>query len=333
MLKKLTAWVCLLGAVSVVAACGKSESSSGPIPKAELPARLAKIACEGLAGCCKTAALAFDLATCKQAYTARLKGDIKQLNSPNIDYDAAAAGECVDAIDGHSQCGEFEDNNAPACERVFRGKLAIGSLCTDSDECRGNPGQRVNCTSSDGLAPEVCTLESSTPSVHGKEGDACFTTCNEGRTCDFGSEPSPGIAAPGDPVSMPAPQAACYRAEGLWCDSTSGTCARLAQVGFPCSYESCVGDAFCDPERQVCTTPRDIGAPCTSRNECQSHICGEDSGGPVMGDPGVSAPTRYCAARRTVTANDCSPDFSTGRDSTDPSSPGSSAPQPQPPAP
>jgi hypothetical protein len=319
--------------MSLAGGCGKAEGNAGPVSRAELPARVASIACDGLAGCCKSDGFAFDLATCKQAFTAEIDQNLNQiLGNDNVVYDERAAGECLAALSANTQCGEIDDDDAPACDRVFRGRLAPGEPCTTSEECREDVGQRATCTG-EGLTRPVCTLLSSTPARAGQEGEPCFTTCYEGDDCSFDSPPQPTAPAPGPGVA-PAPMTepvACYRDQGLWCDYDSGYCRRLAAVGEACSDSySCSGDAFCDYNTQLCASPRPNGVACDGSEQCQSGRCGE--GGPSIGVPnpgGAPVPTQVCVSRRTVSAEECAQDLQD--DSVDDSgSSGDSAPVPGP---
>ncbi len=316
MLTRVAAYIWVLGAVSVVAGCGKSEDGADPIPKAELPTRAASALCDSMSSCCSKSGYAFDSAGCKQYQSAEIAQNLAEYDPAKVAYDAQAAGDCLEAIASHSACGDFDEDDAPACERVFLGKLAPGALCSNSQECRREPGQYVYCTSSDGLAPEVCTVESPSPGTtlgRGQAGDSCIISCNDDNCFGPGAptEPAPGPGAA--PIPAPDP-VACYRTDGLFCDA--GMCAPLIAVGQPCtSYEACRGEAFCNFNTQVCTAPLPNGEACEGDSQCQSGACND---APPSSDP--LAPFQVCAPAGTVSAADCAEDFSTPPDSTDPGS-------------
>lgn len=305
-----------LGAFVVVAslgACGKSDGGSGPVPLSELPARAAAIACEGLGSCCQSSGFAFDVATCKRLYTAEIEGELSEFDRNLVEYDADMAGKCLDSFAAETRCGDLEGDDR-YCDRIFRGKLGLGQPCMGSEECREEEGQYVSCYSPDGIEPEVCTLtEERGPLPRGKLGDACTSTCDEDDDCLSGGAIAPG--GPGAPV--PQEPVACYRADGLWCDT--GSCAQLLDVGAPCpGYDGCKGQAFCDFQSQICTLPRKNGEPCQGRNECQSGYCDYGDEGPTI-DPVTASPV--CAPANTVHAGDCVVD-----DESDSATPPSPAP-------
>jgi hypothetical protein len=292
----------------VLVACGKSEAGSAPVAREQLSARAAAIACEGLGSCCQRSGFTFDVASCKQERTFEIEQNIAQVDTVNVDYDATAAGECLDALEANSSCGELEDDDAEACERIFRGKIGLGQPCNSREECRSGPGQSVSCYSEDGVAPQVCRLvDEGAPSRHGKVGEACNTTCFEGDECSTFPVAVP-VPAPGMPAPVPVDAAACYRSDGLWCDfSTSAPkCARLLPLGAECiSYDSCAGKALCANDTRVCSAPRPNGQRCSSGNECQSGHCSAQ--GPSS-DPGAPVPESYCVAEEPVTADECALD-------------------------
>lgn len=318
-------WLGWIGVSAVLVACGKSEAGPAPVSLEQLPARVAAIACEGLGSCCQRSGFTFDVATCKRERTADIESSIGQVDTVNIDYDAAAAGECLEAFEANSSCGEFDDDDAEACERIFRGKLGLGQPCTSREECRRETGQSVSCSSEDGIGPEVCRLaDGGAPSRHGKLGEACNATCFEGDECSIVAVPAP---APGEPAPVPVDPAACYRSDGLWCDFSmaSPSCARLLPVGQQCtSYDACAGKAFCAGDTGVCSAPRANGQPCSSASECQSRHCSSE--GPTI-DPGAPVES-YCVAEESVTAADCT--LSTGSDPGDSSGDSETPPSPAP---
>jgi hypothetical protein len=296
-------WLLVLGAAGLLAGCGKSEGNAAtPVQQSQLPTKVADLLCDSLAGCCQSQGFAFDSDACKTGYVAELEDSLSEYDPQKVTYDAQAAGDCLAAAQASTQCGEIEDD-VPACERVFRGLVAVGQPCSESRECQQPDGKRVSCASEDGLDAAVCTLVTDTVARHGKLGEACFTTCFDDDDCGFAVAPTPvGEAAPA-PGSEPA---VCYRNEGLFCDA--GVCAELAPVDSPClDYSACAGDAFCDFNTQLCTAPRANGEPCESGNECQSKHCVDSLGSAA--DPGTGLTQQICASRSAVSAEQCANDF------------------------
>ena len=306
MRSRVAAWMFALGAVSAMAGCGKSEGTAGqPIPKAELPGKVANLLCDSMATCCKNSGFTVSTADCKSYYVQQLGESLNENDPSRVVYDAQAAGDCLAAVSGKIQCGEVDEDDAPACERIFRGTVAAGQPCNESQECAFIGGERASCESPDGIAQAVCTARSSgssTPAARGKLGEACIGTCEEGE-CDFGVvAPAPG---PGVPVPQPDP-VICYRDDGLFCNA--GTCASLVNLNGPCSdYAACQGTAFCDFNVQLCLAPRPNGETCQSSNECQSGHCQYPTDGPT--DPSLPSTPAVCASRQAVTAEECANDF------------------------
>lgn len=303
-------WLGWLGVLAVLVACGKAEGGSGPVPREQLSARVAAIACEGLGSCCQSSGFTFDVANCKQLRAAQIDQNLLELDTASVEYDDRAAGECLDALAANSKCGGLDEDGAGACERIFRGTIALGEPCTTHEECREERNQRVRCISDDRLGNGVCTLdEDGIPSRHGEFAEACFTTCFEGDDCSFGSAPVP-VPGPGEPAAQPAEPAACYRADGLWCDFGTGSpsCARLVPLGEPCTgYDSCAGEAFCAGDTGVCSAPRANRQPCSADDECQSGSCSFD--GPAL-EPGAPDPIQsYCVEQEILSADQCTVDL------------------------
>lgn len=297
---RVAAWMCAWAALSVVG-CGKSVGGAEPIPQAELPKRVANLLCDSLAGCCKSSGFPVDLAACKAAYTAELRDDLTDDDQRRVHYDAQAAGDCLAAVASNIQCGEVDDDDAPACERIFVGSVALGQPCDGSRECAPVAGRSVYCESDDGVSPAVCTASSAITPPHGKAGDACSITCFESDSCAVGDAPVP---LPG-PGGVPEPQTdpvACYRTDGVFCDA--GRYAPLVAVGEVCDgYEACRGTAFCNFNTRLCTAPQPNGSPCESNDNCQSAHCGGEVGGNVA-DPASGAP-QVCISATAVSLGRC----------------------------
>jgi hypothetical protein len=272
--------------------CGKSEGS-GPVPRGELGSRLAAVVCESVASCCKNGGHPFDKAGCQSSFGAELDSNIAEISTTRVDYDAEAGGDCIDAIAATIQCGDLESAASVACERVFRGKVAAGQPCEDSNECQHADGEHSSCTGG------VCTPRKAAP--HGKAGEACAYTCDaDDSSCSVYLEPTP--VGSGEP---PVPTVACYQADGLFCDS--GSCQPLVALGGACADSSaCKPGAFCDFDARVCASLKADGASCSSDSDCQSDNCANDNGSDA---PSIEPVARHCAARNVASADTCSEDF------------------------
>lgn len=275
--------------VSLGCACfgGCKSDEADAISRADLPARYAELLCGSLAPCCRQVGFAFNAANCKAEVAADLERNWSEYDSTEVSYDAQAAGDCLAAFT--LECGRstVDEDDVPACSRVFQGKLVLGQACESDTECKGSSNGSVACEE-DGTFNQVCTASSSrTDLTHAKAGEACALTCEAPGSCsDF--------VSPGDPVPG-APTAACYRSDKLYCGFGS-TCKPLVGIGQACeNYGACAGNAFCDNPgvlgaQGVCTAPRPDGDPCQGYDECQSGYCKE---------------TGVCG-KRTVDADTCS---------------------------
>jgi hypothetical protein len=321
MVARVAAWMCAWATLAVVGGCGKADGGAEPIPQNELPARIASLLCNSMAGCCKSSGFPLDTAACQTAYTAELQEDLADDVSPRVRYDAQAAGDCLAAVSGTIQCGQVEEDDVGACERIFVGSVAVGQPCESNRECARVSGRSVYCESSDGVSPSVCTASPSSAAARGKAGDACFTTCDGADDCSFAVAPVP--IGPGDaPTPQPDP-VVCYKTDGLFCDA--GACAPLRTAGQPCdSSEACRDPDSCNFNTGVCTPPQPNGSACESDSGCESRNC---SDAPPAQDPGTVT-AQVCVSARTVTAEQCqrasateSTDSTTpGEDTTDPGS-------------
>jgi hypothetical protein len=286
MATRVPVWLGVATLIWLMGACGKSEGDAEAIPRDELPSRIASLMCDSIGSCCRNAGFPVDVAQCKQVTAAELEEELFEELEPGVTYDAQAAGDCLAAAEPLLVCG---DTNAdvPACERIFRGSVALGQPCTSSRQCKRSDGQQVACTSEDGLSAEVCVEREI--ARRGKAGDACNSTCYEGDECVSFDEPVPAPGPGGTPLPTPE-YVTCHRDDGLYCSSTA-TCAPLVQEGFACTdYGACAGGSFCDFQTQLCSPPRDNGAPCQGDDECKSGNCSyTDISGTCVADESVTA--------------------------------------------
>ncbi len=273
--------------VSLGCACfvGCKADEADAISRADLPARYADLLCNSLGPCCQQGGFVFNAASCKTDVSAEVEHDLSELDSSEVSYDAQAAGDCLAAFT--LECGRStkDEDDIPACSRIFQGKLAIGQACDSDTECKGSIDDSVGCEE-DANFNRVCTAISRTDLTHAKAGEACGRTCEAPGSCS--DSRSPGTTVPS------APTAACYRSDKLYCGG-AGICKPLAGIGQACEgYDSCGGAAFCNSQGVVsggiCVAPRPDGEPCQNYDECQNGYCKE---------------TGVCG-KRTVDAERCS---------------------------
>jgi hypothetical protein len=263
--------------VGLAAACGKSEGGAAPIARADLPKALADLVCDSLAPCCRDAEQPFDLATCKSAWVAQVNASYDDFDETRVEYDAAAAGDCLALVRGHIRCGEIDvdGDDDQSCQTIFRGKVAAGQPCNASEECQHSPGQAFGCAYDDALQSSRCQIYELLNQPRGFEGDVCSETCDDAEdgTCEI-------FVSPNDPAPRP-PATTCHTSDGLYCttDGISQTprCTPLASAGQACNAvgDNCGHGSVCDYGTLLCSLPRANGEPCDASNLCQSEFCSE----------------------------------------------------------
>jgi hypothetical protein len=257
-MKQKTIWLGWCVVVSgLLGACGKADGS-GAITRQDLPARIAQIQCDGLVECCKRQGQVLDGNACKEQLAADWREEVDKDYGPNVGYDAQAAGDCLAYAAGHAVCGDLEDIEHEACERIFHGTLAEGAICTESDECLDSANGYAVCD--EGVCRQL------RPIAHARLGEACSVNCDDEGGCVDVSAPAGNASA------------ACYRADGLRCGESdvlgAGNCEPLAELGERCSVSSdCVAAAICGVVDGICSAPKANGEACISSGECQSRYC------------------------------------------------------------
>lgn len=275
MSKRVLALLGIFGACALFSGCGKESDG---VAENDLASGLAQQLCDSLGSCCAVANVTFDAADCKATVTAQFNAQVAQLHTPNIVYDAEAAGDCLSEYPNALTCGRPNGTTPEACARVYQGKLAEGATCQRSQECARPAGGIASCGSTDSGGAKTCRLLRSGSPVHGKAGEACSGDC-EANSCSTIVDSSGGPSAGSTTV--------CYRSDGLHCGSTR-TCETLAVVGAPCtSRDDCVDDAFCDFSAGKCSPDREVGEACTDSRDCKSGAC--DEAGAVCLAGGVTA--------------------------------------------
>lgn len=215
----------------LVAACGSNDDDGSggslggengspggglatPIQLEDLPAAYAAALCNNITGCCQQAGVPHDPGVCRTTLESELDDIIGYVDSNAVEYNALAAGACVEAIAAAAKSCDF-NIEAPVCDEVFIGKKPEGAACNDDLECTVPSGGDADCEDN------VCVVEK-----RGKQGDACDMTCeeNESSTVCMSSSDTPVV------------NVTCYRNDGLYCGET---CKPLiAEGGSGCGWDS-----------------------------------------------------------------------------------------------
>lgn len=257
----------------VLGACGKTSGGSAgsepqdfsDVTRQTIGPRAAQIICESFGACCENAMHPFDLTACTSELGKELDRELGDEESPKSVFDTAAAARCLTALRDNTRCGQPERDDS--CEHVFAGTVAPGGACTDSNDCKVPEGGDAYCEH--GLQGDVsseqgvCTVQQ--PPERAKLGEACSLTCGLA-FCD--DSPAPASGGP-----APTSNAACYRADGLYCGADYA-CHELQPEGNVCdTSDECVDDTFCDPQQMLCSARKPNGASCESDSHCLGGDC------------------------------------------------------------
>ena len=248
------------------AACGGSSNSdtapsNNGIPLAEVPAALAKSACDVFARCNKLFyPIVFAVTDCTATVTAQFTeatfNDLERVvTDGTANYNALLGKQCVDAVEA-GDCSVFDNNLPAACRQAFTGTVAAGGDCTMAQEC-SDPDSR--CDTSAGVCPGKCAPRSSAGvdcqvnedcalglvcakltskcTAPPKEGEPCGGTVNEdcagGLICvgDDKASMTPGACQSQDTVLVAASGSDCSIKHGPMC-----------QVGLSCVITTLTAD-------------------------------------------------------------------------------------------
>ncbi|HEY1536972.1 MAG TPA: hypothetical protein VGF76_23290 [Polyangiaceae bacterium] len=260
-----------------------SAGTSGGISSEQFVSQLTDAFCDNIASCCRAAAIAFELATCKVNAGAFFQGSLEQVLSLKVSYVADAAAQCVAAYASVAKSCASWDNSlliTAACRQVFVGTLPVGAPCTDSDECARVAGSSVGCSGS----PSATCVATAKLTL----GASCTDTCGADTDCaNSGTSARGGTSTPGF----------CYADDGLYCDSTN-TCQPLLAVDQACdAFGGCTSGAFC--AGGVCTTLES----CVDGSDCAGGFC----------QPGPDG-TQMCTANGIASAINCAGTLGAGAD-------------------
>ena len=277
------------GGAGTGSATGGSSSASGPIAVEDLRTRLASAFCDGIADCCRAAALPYDAMSCKSTAVDTLELDPLISDSPRVRYDPDAAGQCLDAyvafLRGCVGTDEVPESVNGPCTRALVGLVPPGGACVETNECARPDSGNVSCQIDPTLAMGGTCVVTSAPR-HASVGEACSGSCDDEDDC---------LGSPGPIGAAPAPT--CFGSDGLYCNS-AGNCQPFVADGGPCSLEGCQKQSYCDAG--VCTPKKPDGASCNDSRECAADRCLDPTGNGVAGT---------CHQRAIADARTCSGDF------------------------
>jgi hypothetical protein len=208
--------------------------------------------------CCRTVNPSSDGSQCRAFYGAFASAQR---------YSPGAGEACLTELRAASGRSDFcpgITTNAPSCQGVFAngggggGSRKPGEECSADGDCATSSEGRVRCQSLYVMSAVMkrCQLQ-----VKGKEGDnPCVGTVDGSTTSYFSS----------NRTEIPTRGFLCYVSDGIRCDSTSGACVKIHQVGEACSGGSneCVKTAYCDTVQRKCAERKPAGSPCTSTTQC-----------------------------------------------------------------
>lgn len=274
----------LSGIVAVVFAC--SSGSDGAATSDDFATQY----CAIFAPCCEQAKRPTDGATCRAFVGAAASGKT---------YDAAKASECLQKTrEASAKPGFCTFSDVPSCDGVYAtansGTVQPGGACKDDEDCAASPEGKVDCTSSFTSSSEsrFCQVQ-----IPGKDGDGPCIGTKDGNVTSFSGSSS----------EKPSRGYICNVEGGVRCDSKTGKCSKIGDVGAPCdgssnacvktaycdatqkcaprvavgapcgtngvSSQACVSTAYCDTTSKACATAAADGAPCTRGEQCVSDRC------------------------------------------------------------
>lgn len=272
-----------LAALSLLAllapSLGCRDEGSGPIAYDELVDAQAAAICEYFVAC--GYATSTELCIDQWARVSLSSGDLDAaVDNGTVRYDAAAAGDCLDAL-GAASCASFlEGFDEESCDQVFQGTIENGNPCWIDEQCISQyceveacamaccqgtclaplpeAGVGDDCSLQDCVDGAYCDFETSLCAAQGAAGEPCPVgyECADSLTCIAGTcEVPPGEGEPCAEFQCANPFA---------CDIESGTCQRLRGEGQACTPDAsiCALGLTCDPSSSTCTPPGGIGSPC-----------------------------------------------------------------------
>jgi hypothetical protein len=244
-----------------------------------------------------------DQTTCAGATATNLSQITADVSAGTIQYDAAAASDCLNAF-ASLGCNRSDqpDKTPQSCSDAFKGTIADGAACFINQECvsqkcnvgscaqgamccQGTCGATVppipaggDCSgqSSSCVGGTFCQTgagaTSATCAARVAEGQPCMSVdeCLVGLACHFDAATASGVCErfPAEGETCDPTQLGC-NASTDFCDQATKKCVHDLAVGDPCpSGNGCVSYARCDTARMVCVARGAVGGPCASQSDC-----------------------------------------------------------------
>ncbi|MDX2051819.1 MAG: hypothetical protein SFV15_05460 [Polyangiaceae bacterium] len=253
--------------IVAILACGQGGPSSASatnmsVPTAgDFPKRFAAAACENVASCCAAGGVPFNDTGCRFTAEGTLTGIIAaRTGSGRIILDPVAGEACLKAYSAALAGCTNEaaaDLVEPACNKLFKGTVALGGQCSESAECAQTDTQVIQCDQ--GLC-KVYTGPSFEEPPTAKFGEACSQSC---------VMITPHYRSCAQAGSVGGSPGTCWVEDGLTC--SNGSCASVPKLGEACTF-FCATGAYCDLGR--CVPQRESG-PCIQSDACAaSAFCG-----------------------------------------------------------
>jgi hypothetical protein len=231
---------------------------------------------------------------CAQAGLPDTQEGCRLLFGSAVAANQAAAEDCISQYETWAQapdwCETWSTHERPAsCEQAFPqgsngGTKKPGETCTFSDDCAPSSKGEVSCYHDFDNDTEYCRVE-----LAGTSGSPCVGT-RDGNLTIFS-----GATAGAIEVGV------CDKADGLYCNFSSSTCAPLVAEGQPCeesfaclgetycsttckpkvpagsscsdSSSACAENTYCNYDTYVCMQSLPDGATCQTSGECESSYC------------------------------------------------------------
>jgi hypothetical protein len=159
---------------------GDGDGNGEPVASGDFLPAVAAVMCDALDACAAPFLSAFlgGNLDCDSDLTRQIEdetGDLEALIADGrVRYDAASAGDCLDALQ-RAECNLFREDPMVTCEAALDGTAQLGADCDVDVECQGDAycKEEVQC-------PGTCT-------AYAKAGESCLDAeCKDGSSC--GSE-------------------------------------------------------------------------------------------------------------------------------------------------
>lgn len=281
------------------------------VDKATFDAMFPVAVCAAMKPCCSVKGTAYDEAACKTFAAAYY--------DQTLTYDPREGAHCLQSLALMSPVcdDDLGVRGVPGgCKIAYRGTLALGAACDFVKDCAPDPRGAVDCTYTDSVSMDVCTVQ-----IRGKAGDACDEGCE--LTSDDGACYANDVPKKlGEWVTCHTEDGVrcttanvCEATVGLGCDCHGAndycdgaghcgdtfTCVKRGGAGTPCVLnQSCTVDTYCPSEgEKVCTPRKHAGETCTEHDECLGLFCQKGTCNLENRDPVYDFDDAFCDGKGT----------------------------------